>query len=283
MEVHAISLNRGEVGHIRLLPEGTVMGWDVAGVITQPAADGSGPPEGAEVYGYAERRGGWAERAAVPTSALAVLPEGATMGQGSTLGVAGLTAFYSLRLGGSLLGRRVIVTGAAGGVGRLAIQLASLSGADVVAVVGDDPSRAETVTSLGLPRLTLEHGLAAEGPPAHLILESVGGESLTNAFARVATGGVIVTYGRSSGERGAVPPDWFFRNATLVGLSFSSHDAMDATSPTGLEILGQLVADGRLDAGIGLEAPWEEIDGAIEQLRDRRVQGKAVLHVRTPS
>ena len=277
--VHAFSLNRGEVGHIRTLPAGTVMGWDVAGTVVQAAADGSGPTVGSRVFGYVENRGAWAERAAVPTATLAVLPDDVGFAEGSTLGVAGMTALYALRLGGSLLGRTVIVTGAAGGVGRLAIQLAATSGADVIAIVGTDPSRVAAVTQLDLPGLRIEHGLAETGVPAHLILESVGGTSLSAAFARVAQGGVIVTYGRSSGDPGAVSPDWFFANATLQGLSFSHHQKADATSPTGLEILGRLVAEGRLDTGISLRRSWDEADSAIDALRDRQVQGKAVLHV----
>jgi NADPH:quinone reductase-like Zn-dependent oxidoreductase len=173
----------------------------------------------------------------------------------------------------------VIVTGAAGGVGRLAIQLATMSGADVIAIVGADPSRTRTVTELGIPGLSVEQGLAPSGVPAHLILESVGGSSLSAAFTRVAQGGAIVTYGRSSGDPGAVPPDWFFTNASLHGLSFSHHRGADATSPTGLEILGRLVAEGRLDTGISWQRSWDEADSAIEALRERRVLGKAVLNV----
>ncbi|HEX4245110.1 MAG TPA: zinc-binding dehydrogenase, partial [Acidimicrobiales bacterium] len=262
-----------------VLSAGTVMGWDVAGTVVQAAGDGSGPLVGSRVFGYTESRGAWAELVTVPTATLAVLPDGVTFAEGSTLGVAGLTALYALRLGGALLGRTVIVTGASGGVGRLAVQLAAMSGADVIAIVGTDPSRPATVTELGIPGLRVEQGLAGTGVPAHLILESVGGSSLSAAFTRVARGGVIVTYGRSSGDPGAVPPDWFFTNATLLGLSFSHHEASDTTSPTGLEILGRLVAEGRLDTGITWQRSWDEADSAIDALRERQIQGKAVLHI----
>jgi len=111
----------------------------------------------------------------VPVNTIAVAPDGLTDAQGSTLAVAGLTALYSLRRAGSILGRTVIVTGAAGGVGRIAVQLAVRSGARVIGVVGDDPSRADAVLGLGLDGVTIERGLAPTGPLAHLILESVGG------------------------------------------------------------------------------------------------------------
>ena len=65
---------------------------------------------------------------------LAELPDGVSFEQASTLPVAGLTAFRALELGGFVLGRRVLVTGASGGVGRFAIQLAKLGGAHVTAV-----------------------------------------------------------------------------------------------------------------------------------------------------
>jgi NADPH:quinone reductase-like Zn-dependent oxidoreductase len=279
VRVEAFSLNRGEIGHIAGLPPGTVLGWDVAGTVIEAASDGSGPPAGAPVFGCSHDRGAWAERVAVDTRSLAVRPDGASVAAGSTLGIAGLTALYALRHGGSLLGRTVIVTGAAGGVGRLAVQLAHASGAHVVAVVGSDPARAEAVTSLGLDRVTVEVGLSPEGRPAHLILESVGGDSLSAALARVTVGGVVVTYGRSSAQPGSVAPDWFFRNATLRGLSVPHDLAAEDSQPTALEILGAEVAAGRLDPGISLERDWTELAEAIEALMGRRVAGKAVLRI----
>ena len=87
--IRAIALNVGEVaGLAERKQPGDVLGWDAAGVVVQPAADGSGPPTGARVstFGWA---GGWAELRAVPTAELAVVPAGVDLGAASTLPAAG--------------------------------------------------------------------------------------------------------------------------------------------------------------------------------------------------
>ncbi len=80
--------------------------------------------------------GGWAQRVAAPTHRLAALPENVRFEEAAALPVAGLTALRTLRHGAPLLGKRVLVTGAAGGVGHMAVQIAARSGAHVTAVVG---------------------------------------------------------------------------------------------------------------------------------------------------
>ena len=137
--VRATSLNLGEVRNaLTGAADGFRPGWDLAGVVTQAAADGSGLPQGERVVGFL-RSGAWAREVVVSTHALAPLPDDVSFAQAVTLPVAGPTALYALDICGDLLGRNILVDGASGGVGHLAVQLASFGGAHVVAAVRRRP------------------------------------------------------------------------------------------------------------------------------------------------
>lgn len=274
--VHAFSLNRGELRSIRNNGAGWVPGQDVAGVVLQQAADGSGPAAGSRVVALTDEFG-WAQRVAVASHRMEVLPDGVSFAQASTLPVAGLTALRTLRHGAPLLGKRVLITGAAGGVGTLAVQLAARSGARVTAVVGRS-ERAAGLQQLGA-REVIEGIDKAEGR-FNLILESAGGASLAQAIKLVEPKGTVVVYGNSSGEpttlsfadfRGAP-------NSRVQSFSYFYSEPEDRFAPD-LALLVSLIADGSLKPHIGVERSWRDFAPVAGQLRDRRVAGKAVFLV----
>ena len=242
--VRAFGVNRGELTLVRRR-DGWQPGQDVAGEVVQAAADGSGPRAGERVAGLAEWHG-WAEQAAVPAHRLAVLPEGVDFVHAAALPMAGTTAANLVRQGGALLGARMLVTGASGGVGHIAVQLAALGGADVTAVAR--PERADAMRGYGARTAVSDAG-EAEGP-FDLVLESVGGASLDAAIARVAPGGTLLLFGNSSREPSTLDFTAFFghEEATIRSYFSARHEA-DAGRL--LAMLLDLVAADRLHVDIG--------------------------------
>jgi NADPH:quinone reductase len=275
VEVRAISLNRGEVKRLERSEPGTVWGWDLAGVVRSPAADGTGPQAGARVVGMM-LPGAWAELVAVRTEWLAELPDGITFEQAATLPVAGLTALRSLEIGGFILGKRVLVTGASGGVGRFALQLAKLAGAHVTAVA----RRSEGLRELGADEVQSE--LSAEGPLFDVIIDAIGGPVLGAALQRVTPHGTVVNFAATTSDPVSYPTRGFFGRApgaTLHGLYIFDEVEHTRSCSADLRRLADLVAAGRLDPQIAMTASWTDAASAVEALLDRRINGKAVLTI----
>jgi NADPH:quinone reductase len=282
VRVTAISLNRGEVRRaLQLADAGARPGWDFAGVVETAAADGVGPESGSRVVGLLPS-GAWAERVNVPVNAIAALPADVSDAAAATLPVAGLTALHALRQGGLLLGRKVLVDGASGGVGHFACQLAAAAGAGIWGHLRHPDFRAVLARACG-DRIVVGPDLAATAAhgPFHLILDSVGGAALAAALTMLAPGGTCVHFGTSQSASATFESNRFFQTggAKLYGLSLFYELRRVEPASEGLGLLARLVADGRLQPHIAIEAPWTEIGGVARQLLERSFNGKAVLRV----
>src|SRR6202521_305367 len=283
VKVTAISLNRGETRRaVQQAEPGWRPGWDFAGVVETAAAEGSGPKSGTRVVGILPS-GAWAERVNCRSHAVAALPDGVSDAQASTLPVAGLTALHALRQGGLLLGRKVLVDGASGGVGHLACQLASAAGALVWGHVRR-PEYREAVAEWCGGRVVLDRDLVGAKPhgPFWLIVDSLGGPALSAALGMLQPNGTCVTFGTSDAATVTFESRNLFGTggARLYGLTLF-HELMSVERASiGLGLLAELIAAGKLKPQIAVEAPWNEIGPIARRLIDREFAGKAVLHIR---
>jgi NADPH2:quinone reductase len=273
LDVHAAALNYLDVAYRdEIFEPGAVPGVDAAGVVVAPAADGSGPPAGTRIATFA-MGGAWAQRRAVATADVAVVPDGVELAVAAALPAAGITALRAVRRLGPLLGRRVLVTGASGGVGRCAVQLAALAGAEVVAAVGS-AARGEGLAELGARQVVTD--LADVTAPVHCVLDNVGGPLLAEAFALLSKGGLALSIGQASGQPTTIDFEQARRRGGATQLEAFTFEM--GIGPD-LAVLLDLVARGDLDPQIGLRENWRSVTDVAEALLGRWVPGKAVLEI----
>jgi NADPH:quinone reductase len=270
--VEAFSVNRGETFLLEDPPAGWRPGKDIAGRVVHAAADGTGPRAGTRVVGHPPSRG-WAERVAVCAGALVELPDEVPAVTAAALPLAGLTALRLVRAAGPLIGRRLLITGASGGVGHYVTELAVASGAEVTAVSAS-PERGARLAALGAAVVA---GPADAPGRYDIVMESAGGQSLAAARRKARTSGTVLWFGQASRTPATIDFfDWIDGTAGAPIIAFH-YQRPDFADERDLATLVRLTAAGRLHPEVGALLPWEHTPDVINSIRQRRLRGNAVL------
>jgi NADPH:quinone reductase-like Zn-dependent oxidoreductase len=243
---------------------------EVSGVVVAAGPDVEGPGVGDEVFGLIPftRDGAAAEFAAVPAAVLAEKPAGLGFDEAAALGLAGLTAWQGLVVHGGLRsGHRVLVHGAAGGVGSLAVQVAVGLGAEVVGTAG--ARHLDFVRELGAAQAIDYRAERFEDVAADVdvVFDTAGGDVQQRSWQVLRDSGVLVSIvspPQRDGEGGDGPRGVFF---------------VVEPDRDGLVELSRLVDLGRLTVPVGQVVPLSGAAGAYAALEERGRRGKTVLWV----
>ncbi|TQF69271.1 zinc-binding dehydrogenase [Rhodococcus spelaei] len=241
-----------------------------------PAADGSGSPAGRRVLMHLPEGGGGAEFVAVDTARLVELPDAVDTPTAAALPLAGMVALRLVRSAPSLAGRRVLITGATGGVGQFVVQLAAARGAQVT-VLARPEDDAEHLTRLGA---VVVRDAVDVPDPVDVLFESVGGATAEQAITRLGRNGLVLWFGQAGGK--PITLDFFELldgRSSLTVRHFVYSDLPDADDARDLAELVRITATGVLTAEIGLLEPWSATAAALEAVRSGRLPGKVVLTI----
>ena len=260
VRIRATSINRGETRLIPSRPNGWAPGQDVAGII-EVAAEG-GPAAGTRVVGLADG-GAWSELVAVPLERLTSLPDTVDFVQAACLPVAGTTALRALRALGEVVGRELLVTGASGGVGSLAVQLARDAGASVTAFAR---------RPIPIDGIRVVAALA-EDMRFDRAIDGVGGDVLGDVFGHLRPHAKVVFYA------GGDPAPLGL--GTLRG-SPATIEALFVYEAPGrfdddLATLVRFVSLGQLVPRVDRAVPIDQVNEALAALQAGGIDGKVVL------
>jgi NADPH:quinone reductase-like Zn-dependent oxidoreductase len=288
IRVHAAGLHRGD-WHvmtglpylIRLVvptlglrrPKTPVLGMDVAGTIEAVGPNVTRFQPGDAVFGWCD--GAFAEYAIAPEDQLAVKPADLSFEQAAVVPISGFAALQGLRdVGEVQAGQRVLVIGAAGGVGSFAVQLAKAFGAHVTGVAST--TQVELVGSIGADEVIDYTRTDVTDGTGHwdLILDCAGRRTLSQLRRALTPKGTLVIVGGEGGGRWLGGFDRQLRALVLSGL-VGQRLRMLSSKPRqdDLEVLRELLEAGNLTPVIGRSYPLGEVPEAMRQMLEGRGGG----------
>lgn len=240
---------------------------------------------GDEVFG-ATFHGAFAEQVTVAAASLKRVPAGVDVASMAGFWVAHATAFHSLRSVAEVSpGERVLVLGAAGGVGLAAVELAALLGAEVIAAASSEAKLAECRRRGAAHTIDYSAGdlrgalraVAAEG--VDVVIDPVGGPFAEQALRSTRWGGRFVTIGYASGEIPRIPLNLvLLKGVVIKGFemrSFGGH-ARELVARNEAELM-ELVISGRLRPHATSRHPLDRVADALAEVAERRAIGKVLV------
>ncbi|GEC57152.1 NADPH:quinone reductase-like Zn-dependent oxidoreductase [Bradyrhizobium japonicum] len=260
--------------YMRALNLPYVPGWDVAGIVEQVGYGTTRFKVGDEVFGmpwFPRAASAYAEYLVAPARHLALKPKQLSFEQAAALPLAGLTAWEMLvDIANVGRGDRVLINGAGGGVGHLAVQIAKARGAHVVAVASG--AKHGFLRELGADA-TIDYTTGAVSDhvdDADVVIELVGGEICLQMLKTLRSGGLLISAQsawapqlKNEAEKLGVRTSWYLVEPNHVGL----------------EALAQMAEQGSLRVEVTASYPLENAVEAMERVAGRRSTGKVVLTV----
>lgn len=260
-----------------------VPGSEVGGVVTH-APEGSGVKAGDRVMAFTVL-GGMAERAVAPAYLTFPLPEQLDFAQGASTILNYHTVYFALKLRGRLeAGERVLVHGAAGGVGTAALQVAKGLGASTIAVVSTE-EKEKVAREAGADEV-----LRADGPwreqalelgGVDVVLDPVGGERFTDSLRCLREDGRVLVVGFTEGSIPEVKVNrLLLRNVSVVGAGWGAYVMGNPERNRAIgEAVGKLIEEGFVRPIVGSCFALEDAVAAFREIDERRAVGKVVLSV----
>jgi NADPH:quinone reductase-like Zn-dependent oxidoreductase len=279
VRVRAVGVNPVEAairsGQFPLLGEPPfILGWDVSGVVEDIEPGVTRFQPGDEVYGmpfFPRPANAYAEYVAAPSRQLARKPASLSHAEAAALPLAGLTAWQALvDTARVAAGQRVLIHGAGGGVGHLAVQIAKAHGTHVIGTAS--AAKHDFVASLGADEL-IDYGatdFAAHADGVDVVLDTIGGEVARRSIGALRPGGLLVTIvGRRDFDLAARTET---AGRRFAGLSVEP-------DYTALETLAGLADSGQLRVHLQASVSLAEAAKAHELIESGSVTGKVALTV----
>jgi NADPH:quinone reductase-like Zn-dependent oxidoreductase len=272
VRVKAAGINPGEAvirqglyaGFATTFPSGE--GTDFSGVVESVGDGVTSVRTGDEVIGYCHERGSHADLVAVPAEQLTPRPANVSWEQGGALFVAGTTAYSCVRAVGLKAGETVVVSGAAGGVGSIVVQLAKNLGAKVIGLAGE--RNREWLEKHGVISVVYGEGVKDR-------IAAAAGNSRIDAF--------IDTFGKGYVELALelkIDPNRINTIIDFAAVQKHKVKAEGSQASANPQVLAELVrdlADGQLEIPIAKTYPLSKVREAFQELEERHTRGKIVL------